>query len=62
MRGLLIAVAFLAEEERFQNVWASAVAVPGLYSMGSTVVGHGLSCSETYGIFPDRVSNPHLLR
>ena len=38
-----------------------AAVVPGLQSTSSTVVAHGLSCSETCGVFPDQGSNPCLL-
>ena len=31
--------------------WASVVAACGLWSKGSVVVAHGLSCSATCGIF-----------
>ena len=44
VHGLLIAVASLAAEH-------------GLYSTGSVVVAHGLSCCEACGIFPDQGSN-----
>ena len=36
---------------------ASLVAEHGLQSTGSVAVVHGLSCSETCGIFPDQGSN-----
>ena len=36
-------------------------AVPGLWSTSSTAVAHGLSCSETCGVFPDQGSDPCLL-
>ena len=39
----------------------SVVAVPGVWSTGSIVVSHGLSCSEACGIFLDQGSNPGLL-
>ena len=39
----------------------SAVADPRLYSTGSIVVVHGLSCSEACGIFLDQGSNSYLL-
>ena len=42
-------------------MWVSVVSAPGLWSMGSIVVLHGLSCSKTYGIFPDQVWNPRLV-
>ena len=40
---------------------ASVVVACGLYSTGSVVVTHGLSCSAACGIFPDQGSNPCLL-
>ena len=39
---------------------ASVVVGHGLYSMGSIVVVHGLSCSWHCGIFPDQGPNPCL--
>ena len=42
---LLTVLAFLIAEPRFQGVWASVVAAPGLQSTGSIVVRHRLSCS-----------------
>ena len=39
----------------------SVVAACGLYSAGSVVVVHRLSCSVAYGIFPDQGSNTCLL-
>ena len=36
---------------------ASIVAAWGLWSTGSVVVAHGLSCSVACGIFPDQGSN-----
>ena len=41
--------------------WASAVVARRLWSTGSVVVAHGLSCSAACGIFPDQGSNPCLL-
>ena len=38
-------------------VAGSVVLVLGLWSMGSVVVVHRLSCSITSGIFPDQGSN-----
>ena len=38
--------------------WASVVVVRGLWSTGSVVVVHGLSCSAACGIFQDQGSNP----
>ena len=43
---------------RLLIVVASLVAQHGLYSAGSVVVVHGLSCSAACGIFPDQGSNP----
>ena len=37
---------------------ASVVVDRGLWSAGSVVVAHGLSCSTACGIFPDQGSNP----
>ena len=37
---------------------ASVVVACGLYSAGSVVVVHGLSCSTACGIFPDQGLNP----
>ena len=42
-------------------IWASAVAAPRLWSTGSVVVVHRLSCSTACGIFLDQGSNPCLL-
>ena len=42
-------------------MWASEVATPGLQSTGSTVVAHGLRCSEACGIFLDQRWNLCLL-
>ena len=50
-------VASLTEEHRLQVEQASVAAVPGLYSIGSIVVAHRLSCSVAYGIFPDQGSS-----
>ena len=36
---------------------APVVVARGLWSAGSVVVGHGLSCSTACGIFPDQESN-----
>ena len=38
-------------------LWASLVAEHGLYSMGSVVVAHRLSCLESRGIFLDQGLN-----
>ena len=37
---------------------ASGVVAHGLWSVGSVVVAHGLSCSAACGVFPDQGSNP----
>ena len=37
-----------------QGVWASVVATRGPWSVHAVVVAHGLSCSETCGIFLDQ--------
>ena len=47
---LLIAVASLVEDLRLLSAWAWVI------------VAHGLSCSVTYRIFPDQISNPCPLR
>ena len=54
-------VASLLAEHWLQDIWASAVAGPGLSSTGSIVVAHGLSCSTACGVFPDQGSNLCLL-
>ena len=51
-RGLLFVVV-----HRLLTAVASLVAEHGLYSTGSVVVAHGLSCSTACGIFPDQGSN-----
>ena len=51
----------LVEMCRLLTAVASLVAVPGLWSTGSAVVGHGFNCSATCGIFPDQGSNLCLL-
>ena len=56
--GLLMAVAPLVVELRLWGAWVSAFAAPGLWSTGSVLVAHRLSCSEACGIFPDQGSNP----
>ena len=55
---LLIAVASLVAEPAALGARASLVVALGLYSAGSVVVAHGLSCSAACGIFPDQGSNP----
>ena len=61
VHGLLIAVASPDAEHRLSGMGASVVGAPGLWSAGSIVVTHGLSCSTASGIFPDRGLNPCLL-
>ena len=39
-------------------MWASGAEAHGLQSAGLVVVGHRLSCSTAWGIFPDQGSNP----
>ena len=61
---LLVAVVSLAVEHWLQDVRASVVATreaPRLWSIGSVVVVHGLSCSTACGIFLDQGLNPCLL-
>ena len=40
------------------DAWASVVVAHGLWSAGSVIVVHGLSCSTACGIFPDQDLNP----
>ena len=40
------------------DAWASVVVAHGLWSAGSVIVVHGLSCSAACGIFPDQDLNP----
>ena len=42
---------------RVTGTWVSVVVARVLYSTGLIVVAHGLSCSETSGIFPNQGSN-----
>ena len=51
-----------AAEHRLQGTWASGVAAPGLWNVGSVAVVHGLSHSSARGIFLDQGSNSGLLR
>ena len=51
----------LVVEQGVLGTWASVVGAPGLWSTGSIVVAHGLSCSEACGIFLDQESTPCLL-
>ena len=39
------------------GAWASVAVARGLYSAGSVVVAHGLSCSAACGIFPSQGLN-----
>ena len=50
---LLSAVASPAVEQALQRLWpmGSVAAAPRLYSTGSAVVEHSLSCSAAYAIF-----------
>ena len=57
----LTAVAALVAEHRLQGVRASVFETRGLWSPGSVLVAHGLSCSAVGGIFLDQGSNPCLL-
>ena len=43
---------------RALGVQASVVVALGLWSAGSVVVAHGISCSTACGIFPDQGLNP----
>ena len=43
---------------RLLIVVASLVLEHRLWSLGSTVVAHGVSCPAACGIFPDQGSNP----
>jgi len=54
-------VTSLVVEQGVLGTWASVVGAPGLWSTGSIVVAHGLSCSEACGIFLDQESTPCLL-
>ena len=55
------ALCLLLLEHRLQNLQASVIAAPRFHSTGSIVLGHRLSCSMAYGIFPDQGSNPCLM-
>ena len=46
---------------RLLIVVASLIERPGLYSIGSTVVGQGLTCSAACGILPDQGWSPCFL-
>ena len=52
---------FLAEQ-RLQSSQTSVVVAPRLWSTGSIVVAHELSCSAACGVFPDHGSNLCLLQ
>ena len=56
VQGLLTEVASFAKQG-LQGARASVVVAQSLSSCSSWVVGHGLSCPMTYGIFLDRGSN-----
>ena len=60
--GFLFAEALFAVEHGLWGTQDSAVGARGLWSTGSIVVTHRLSCSVACGIFPDQGSNPCLLR
>ena len=51
---LLISVVSLVAQPGFQGTRASVVATPGVWSVGSVVVAHRLSCSVACRIFPDQ--------
>ena len=57
MLGRLVAVASLVAEHRLQGVQGSGLVARGLWSAGSAVGAHGLSCSMACGIFPEQGSN-----
>ena len=61
VRELLIAVASLVVEHRLQGMQASVVVACGLWSAGSVVVAHRLSCSVACEIFLDQGSNQYPL-
>ena len=61
VQGFLTGVASLVLGHGPWGLRTAAAAIPGLWSTGSVVVEHGLSCSEACGIFPDQGSNPCLL-
>ena len=58
MLRLLIAVASRCRMQALGQV-GSVAAAPGLWSTGSVIVAHGLSCSEAFEIFLDQGSNPY---
>ena len=51
--GFLTAVPFPMTEHRLYSVWASVGAALRLWSVGSVVVAHGLSCPKACGILLD---------
>ena len=61
VHGLPIAWASLIAQHRLQAARLSLVVAPGIWSMDSVVIAHGLSCSVACGIFLDWGSNPCLL-
>ena len=58
VHGLLIAVASPCSGAWALGAQASVAVARGLWSAGSVVVEHGLSCSAAHGIFLDQGSNP----
>ena len=58
--GFLVVAATLVHH-RLSDKRAPAVSAPGLYSMDSVVVAHGLSCSTACRIFLDQRLNLCLL-
>ena len=59
--GLLLAAASPAAEHWALGCSGSVIAAPRLWSTGSILGAHGLSCFKASGIFPDQRSNPCLL-
>ena len=57
VRGHLIVVASLAAEDGLWAMQALVIAFPGIYSTGSAVVVHGLSCPTACEILPDQSLN-----
>ena len=64
LRWLLLLQSTGSRAQGLLQLWlvASVVAVPCLWSTGSVVGVHGLSCSAVCENFPDEASNPCLLR
>ena len=58
---LLTVGAPFVRERGLQGAWALAVASPRVWSTGSIVVVHGLSCSVARGIFTDQEPDLRLL-